>query len=75
MAEHGCYDECSYDRNCIERADWYAAYNLRKDFWGESNEDPFMPKKRLQKIVHIFRICETVKVRLLNPTHNYCIWT
>jgi len=45
MAEHGCNYECSSDRNCIERADWYAAYNLRKDFWGESNEDPFMPKK------------------------------
>ena len=37
--------------------------HVRKDFWGESNEDLFMPKKRLQKIVNIFRICETVKVR------------
>ena len=64
MAEDGCNDECSYDRKCIRRADWWAAYTMRRDFWGTRNENAYMPKQRLQKVVDIFKYCEAVKVSI-----------
>jgi len=62
LADDGCNDECSYDRKCIGRADWYAAYDLRKRFWGKPEEDPYMPQKRLHQIVDIYKYCDAVKV-------------
>ena len=58
IAEEGCNEECSYNRKCVQQADWFAAYSLRKTFWGESFEEPYMPKKRLEQIVNIFKLCE-----------------
>jgi hypothetical protein len=49
MADEGCNDECSYDRKCLNRADWYAAYDLRRTFWGKPEDNPFMPKKECSK--------------------------
>ena len=62
LADDGCNDECSYDRKCISHADWYAAYDLRKRFWGKPEEDPYMPQKRLHQIVDIYKYCDAVKV-------------
>ena len=64
MAKLGCNDECSYDKHCLTRACWQEAYNLRQTFWGKPNDDPYMPKQRLQQIVNIYRICNAVKVTL-----------
>jgi hypothetical protein len=62
IADEGCNEECSYDRKCVRRADWYAAYDLRKKFWGKPEEDPYMPKKRLHQIIDIYKYCDAVKV-------------
>lgn len=66
MADEGCNDECSYDRKCLNRADWYAAYDLRRTFWGKPEDNPFMPKKRMQQIVNIYKYCEVVKVNFIS---------
>ena len=62
IADEGCNEECSYDRKCIRRSDWYAAYDLRKTFRGKPDDEPFMPKKRLHQIVDIYKYCDAVKV-------------
>ena len=62
MAEEGCNEECSFGRKCIRRADWYAAYTMRKTFWGDKNADPYVPKERLRQIINIFQYCEAAKV-------------
>ena len=62
LAKDGCNEECIFGKDCIKRADWYEAYNLRVSFWGNPNEDPYMPRKRLEKITDIYKLCEAAKV-------------
>ncbi len=62
MAKLGCNDECSFGKDCLRRADWYEAYNLRLSFWGKPEEAPYMPKKRLEQIASIYKLCEAAKV-------------
>ena len=65
IAKEGCNQECTFGKDCLRRADWYEAYNLRLTFWGKPSEDPYMPRKRLEKIVDIFKICEAAKVNII----------
>jgi hypothetical protein len=62
FADDGCNEECSYDKQCLRRADWYEAYKLRQEFWGAPTDAPYMPKKRLSQIMNIFTICHAVQV-------------
>lgn len=64
MAELGCNDECIFGKECLKRADWYEAYNLRKFFWGKPEDPPYMPKKRLEQIVDIYKLCDAKKVSM-----------
>ena len=74
MAELGCNDECSYDKRCLTRACWQEAFKLRRDFWGKPDEDPLMPKQRLEQIVNIYQICHAVKVIFIYYIMGYwCI--
>ena len=61
----GCTKECSFDRQCLRHVDDVEMYNIRRNFWGRQEDDPYLPKRRLQSIQTIFSTCEGIKVNTI----------
>ena len=68
----GCTRECSFDRKCLTHVDDEEIWLIRKYFWGKPEDDPYMPKKRLENIQSIFKTCEAIKANILSIRAYLC---